>query len=198
MDAFMAMIMLWGPNWAPQSWALCQGQLIAVNQNPALYSLLGTMYGGDGVQTFALPDFQGRVPVGAGRGPGLSPYVCGQKGGTESITLNATQMPSHNHGATFTPSGSVSVKASPAYATESIPGTNGATTLAATGAARTAGTPIYNNQDPTVEMNIGNSGSIGGSVTVGATGGSMAHENRQPFTVVSVIICLEGLYPPRS
>ena len=198
MDAFIAMIMLWGPNWAPRNWALCEGQLLAISTNTALFSLIGTMYGGDGRVNFGLPDFQGRVPVGAGNGPGLSSYNCGQKSGAESVTLITTQMPAHNHEATFTPSGSVSVKASPAYATESIPGTNGATTLAATGAARTPGTPIYINQDPTVDMNIGSSGGLGGSVTVQNTGGNLAHNNLQPYQVASVIICLYGLYPSRG
>src|SRR5689334_9815739 len=84
-------------NFAPKGWALCNGQILAISQNTALFSLLGTTYGGNGVSTFALPDFRGRVPIHAGQGPGLSSYVLGEQTGTESVTLTVPQLPAHNH-----------------------------------------------------------------------------------------------------
>ena len=96
-EAFLGEIRMFGGNFAPVGWAFCQGQLLPISQNTALFSLLGTTYGGDGVQTFALPDLQGRVPLGMGQGPGLSPYVEGQTGGAESFTLTTQQMPAHSH-----------------------------------------------------------------------------------------------------
>ncbi|PLY15511.1 MAG: phage tail protein [Sedimenticola sp.] len=94
-EPFLAEIVMFGSNFAPRSWAFCDGQLLAINSNQALFSLLGTIYGGDGQTTFALPDLRGRVPVGPRQGPGLSNYTLGQKGGTESVTLTANQIPAH-------------------------------------------------------------------------------------------------------
>ena len=100
MDAFLSTILIWPANFAPVGWALCTGQLLSISQNTAIFSLLGTTYGGDGVTNFALPNLQGRVPVGAGQGPGLSPYIIGQTGGVESVTLNINTIPPHTHPAT--------------------------------------------------------------------------------------------------
>jgi len=96
-EPFIGEISMFGGNFAPRNWAFCDGQLLAISQNTALFSLLGTIYGGDGRTTFALPDLRGRVPIHSGNGPGLSNYRVGQKGGTETVTLNVTQIPSHNH-----------------------------------------------------------------------------------------------------
>jgi len=96
-EPFVGEIRMFGFGFAPQGWALCNGQLLPINQNQALFSLLGTTYGGDGRTTFALPDMQSRVPVCQGQGPGLSSYAEGQAGGAETVTLAATQMPGHNH-----------------------------------------------------------------------------------------------------
>src|SRR5271165_2423943 len=97
MDPFLSQILIWPPNFAPQGWALCAGQLLPISQNTALFSLIGTFYGGDGISTFALPNLQSRVPIHQGQGTGLSPYVIGQIGGVENVTLNAQQIPQHNH-----------------------------------------------------------------------------------------------------
>jgi len=97
MEPFLAEIILFAGNFAPRGWALCQGQILPINQNQALFSLLGTTYGGDGRTSFALPDLRGRVPIHPGHGPGLSNYDLGQKGGTETNTLTPNQLPSHNH-----------------------------------------------------------------------------------------------------
>lgn len=97
MDPFLDEIRIFGGNFAPQGWACCNGKLLAISTNTALFSLLGTTYGGDGVQTFALPNLQGRVPMHWGQGQGLSPYSIGQNGGAENVTLNQSQMPAHSH-----------------------------------------------------------------------------------------------------
>lgn len=98
MEPIIGEIKMFAGNFAPRSWALCNGQLLAVNSNTALFSIIGTTYGGDGRTTFGLPDLRGRVPIHFGDGPGVRPYKIGQKGGVESVTLNSNQMPSHHHG----------------------------------------------------------------------------------------------------
>src|SRR5271170_1181314 len=97
METYLGTILMVGFNFAPVGWALCNGQLLSIAQNTALFSLLGTTYGGDGRSTFALPNLQSRVPIHQGQGTGLSPYTIGQVGGTENVTLLSAQMPSHNH-----------------------------------------------------------------------------------------------------
>ena len=199
MDTFMSLICLWGPSWAPRSWALCQGQIIAIAQNQALFSLIGTLYGGDGRNTFQLPDLRGRAAIGAGQGNGLSNYPQGISTGTERVTLTVLELPAHNHNATLNAAASsVSVKASPVLATEGIPGSNGATTLAATKDARTQGQNIYNAEDPTVELNTASTITVGGTVTVGNTGGNQSFGIVQPVQAVNYIIALEGIYPSRN
>ncbi|WP_289028545.1 tail fiber protein, partial [uncultured Algoriphagus sp.] len=104
MDSYLSTIMGWGPTWAPRGWSLCQGQLIAISQFTAVFSLIGTIYGGDGRTTFALPDLRGRVAIQQGLGPGLSDRRLGQKGGQENHTLVQSEMPSHTHTARATAS----------------------------------------------------------------------------------------------
>ena len=96
-DSYLGQIMLFAGNFAPVGWALCNGQLLPINQNQALFAVIGTMYGGDGVSNFALPDLRGRAPICFGQGPTLQDYNVGDKGGVESVALNATQMPAHTH-----------------------------------------------------------------------------------------------------
>jgi microcystin-dependent protein len=96
-DPFVGQILLFGGNFAPKGWAMCNGQLMSIAQNTALFSLLGTMYGGDGMTTFALPDLRGRAPIGMGQGPGLSSYAQGEAAGTETTTLNISNLPAHTH-----------------------------------------------------------------------------------------------------
>ena len=97
-EPYLGDVRMFGGNFAPRTWAFCDGRLLSISQNSALYSLLGTTYGGDGITTFALPDLRGRVPVGQGQAPGLSNYVMGQRAGTEQVTLLMSNLPSHNHG----------------------------------------------------------------------------------------------------
>jgi microcystin-dependent protein len=143
---YIAEIRLFGGNFAPYGWSFCNGALLSISQNDAMFNLIGTTYGGDGQNTFGLPDLQGRVPVHQGQGPGLSNYVLGQKGGAETVTLTVGQLPAHNHAAIG------------AYG----PGPSNAT------------------------MNAG---------CIGNTGGNQPHDNVLPFTAVSFIISLQGIYP---
>jgi microcystin-dependent protein len=145
-----------------------------------------------------LPDFRGRVPIGYGAGPNLSPYQLAARGGYEGVSLDLNTLPSHTHAAQLAGSAvSVTLKASPAAGTETIPGTNGATTIAASSAGRSPGSFIYNNQSATVDLNgVAVSGGVTGVVN-GPTGGGLAHENRQPYLAINFIIALQGLYPMR-
>ncbi|WP_317130654.1 phage tail protein [Echinicola soli] len=184
----MASIKMFAGTFAPRGWMYCEGQLLPISQYQALFSLLGTTYGGDGRTTFALPDLRGRVPVGPGHGPGLSDYRLGQKGGVETNTLMTTNLPSHGH--SLAP---VTIKASASQATEQIPGTNGANTIAAPMAT---GRPAqgFNSEAPSVSLNTGNQ-----TVSeTGLTGGSIPVNNIQPYTSISFIICVQGIFPPRD
>lgn len=171
-DPFLAQITMFGGNFAPRSWAMCDGQLLAISQNTALFSLLGTTYGGDGRTTFGLPDMRGRVPMHPGSGPGLTPRKLGQKFGVESVTLTAAQMPAHNH----------NVQASK--------GAGNATSPAGNLLASAPENKQYlSGGSPNVTM--------GGDGTT-ATGGGQPHTNMQPSLCVNFIIALQGVYPSRN
>jgi microcystin-dependent protein len=158
-------------NFAPRGWAFCDGQLLAVSQNDALFSLLGTIYGGDGRTTFGLPDLRGRIPIHAGTGPGLSERRLGSKSGTERETVTVGQLPTHSH--TF--------QASTAAGNQSDP--SGAT-LASSPNVR-----IYRDVAPSVNM---------ATSSLLATGGSQPHDNMAPYLCVHYIIALYGVYPSRQ
>ncbi|MBN1985434.1 MAG: phage tail protein [Prolixibacteraceae bacterium] len=179
MEPFLGEIKIFGGNFAPRGWALCDGQLLAINTNQALFSLLGTTYGGDGRTTFALPDLRGRAAIHPGNGPGLSSYRLGQKGGTEQVTLIVPEMPSHTHAATGT------LQAKNGQPDESNPGGQVPATL-------TGGAEGYA-ETPNTQMKSGNV-----DVTVTIAGGSQPHTNIQPFQCVNFIIALVGIYPSRS
>lgn len=173
MEGYISEVRLFGPTWAPRTWALCHGQLMAISPNTALFSLIGTIYGGDGRTTFALPDLRGRVAVGQGDGPGLSPVSNGWKGGQERVTLNVLEIASHNHSAAAT--STIGNQPSPVG---NIP------------AAENVGVAdIYSDASPDGTMNPN---------MIGRTGGNQPHENRQPWLGISYIICLFGIYPSRS
>ena len=183
------MLLLWAANFAPVGWAFCNGQLLAIAQNTALFSLLGTIFGGNGTTTFGLPDFRGRVPVGAGQGLGLSSYVLGQIGGTESITLTTAQMPMHNHSVSL----SVTISASTAQAANSTPAANNS--LAAMNDP-SSGDSInaYGTSAPNTPLNTG--ATAAGPTTF--AGQSQPHDNRQPYLAVNYIIALQGIFPSRG
>jgi|SRR5271154_2414380 len=179
MEPFLGQILMVGFNFAPIGWALCNGQTMSISQNTALFSLLGTYYGGDGISTFNLPDLQSRVPVHQGQGAGLSPYFIGSNGGTENVTLLATQMPSHSH--------LINVNNTPGTAPDP---TNNIQAEAGTGDPRS----------PTLISQFTNAASTGTMApnTVSLAGGNLPHANIQPYLTINFIIALQGIYPSRN
>lgn len=190
-EPFIGEVVLFGGNFAPRNWALCDGQLLQINQNQALFSILGTTYGGDGETTFALPDLRGRVPIGTGSGPGLTPRSLGQSDGTETVTLNSTQMPSHMHTG---PASGLSATLRGHTGSEAE-----ATAPSPTRALSKFTTPIGVNAYSNSEAN---QTPIGGPQlvvqSVANTGGSQVHENRQPLLGVNYIIAIRGIFPSRN
>lgn len=185
MDPYLGQIMMFAGTFAPQGWAFCNGQLLAVQQNAALFSILGTTYGGNGTSTFALPNLQGRVPVHAGNLAGGQSYTLGQLAGTENVTLLSTQMPQHTHVAT----GGNQASANPADQTSPVGNVPAVTN---TGGGRGA------QQYPAYTAAAGATGNLGGNgPTLGAAGGNQPHSNLQPFAVINFIIALTGVYPQR-
>ncbi|MFK8059181.1 MAG: phage tail protein [Polaribacter sp.] len=200
MEPFIAQIMMFGGNFAPRGWAFCDGQLLPISQNQALFSLIGTIYGGDGRTTFALPDLRGRAPIHPGSGPGLTPRKVGQRIGTEYNVLNITQLPSHNHAAAVSNINvGVELKASSAAATTQTP-VNGASLAAGNEVTGRTTSPvqIYNEATPDITLNGVTSTAVGGTVTVGNTGGNQAVNNMQPSLGLNYIIALQGIFPSRS
>ena len=182
MDPFIAQVVIFAGNFAPRSWAFCDGQLLPISSNTALFSLIGTIYGGDGRTTMALPDLRGRTAIGPRRGAGLTSYQEGQKGGIEEVTLNTTQIPQHSH--TIVGDVNVGIGAGAAdnnKAKDAILATK-------------ADSNIYNSAGAS-----GNSlGGVTHSLTAANTGGNLSHENRQPFLAINYIIALQGVFPSRS
>ncbi len=182
-------------NFAPRAWAYCQGQLLSINANQALFSILGTTYGGDGRTSFGLPDLRGRTPVSQGTGPGLSTHKLGARSGAEYNYLTQNQMPAHTHSATWTETASiVSIGASTSDATEAEPGA----TLTLGVADAGGNSAIYTTGNNDVTLKAGGSVSVAGTVTVGMSGASQAVPNMQPYLVINWIICLQGVFPSRS
>jgi microcystin-dependent protein len=191
MQAFLSTILIWPPNFAPSGWALCAGQLMSISQNTAVFSLLGTTYGGDGVSTFGLPNLQGRIPIGAGQGLGLTPYNVGDTGGVESVTLAINTIPQHTHSATQNLS--VSLPAVTTTGTTNQPGPS-VSPAAPTDAARNP-VNIYSNATPNQKLG---QPSISGTISIGSAGNGVPHENRQPYLAVNYIIALQGIFPSRN
>ena len=171
MQAYIGQLLLVPYNFAPVDWAFCQGQLIAISENTALFTLIGTTYGGDGVTTFQLPDLRSRTPLCIGQGQGLQNYVLGERGGVESVTLNTNQIPSHNH--TFLGSNQ-----------------NANLTVPTTATFATAGVNIYDNIDAPDTPLANNVCSM--------TGGNQPHSNIQPYLTLNWIISLFGIFPSQG
>lgn len=171
-EAYIGQIMLFGGNFAPRNWALCQGQLLSIASNTALFSILGTSYGGNGTTTFGLPDLRGRVPFHWGQGPGLSNRVLGEMGGVESVTLTVNDLPSHTH--TLRALDGPPDGRSPA-----------GTVLAVT----PQDSAQYSSSAPNASMS---------AQAILATGNSQPHNNMQPYLAVTYIICLYGIFPSRN
>jgi microcystin-dependent protein len=170
-EPFVGQLMIFAGNFAPRGWAYCDGQLMAISQNDALFSLLGTIYGGDGRTTFGLPDLRGRIPMHAGFGPGLSPRHVGEKGGVETVILTVNQLPGHTH----------ALMADSGQGDTDIPTGN---VLAFDSRENQ-----YSSSAPDVAMNAG---------SLGNTGGSQPHDNMAPYQALSYCIALVGIYPSRN
>ena len=183
-DPFLAEIRIFAGNFAPIGWAKCEGQLISIQQNSALFSLLGITYGGDGITTFALPDLRQRVVVGPGQGPGLSNYTQGQKEGRASVTLSSTNLPAHTHEATIKVSSSL-----------------GTATTATASSSLAAPMQDFNGTDRTVlryNESAGNTSNSSQTETGLAGQTSPTPINiEQPYLVCNYIIALEGIFPQR-
>ena len=171
-DSIIGEIRMFAGNFAPTGWAFCQGQLLPIAQNQALFSLLGTTYGGDGRTSFALPDLRGRVPVGFGQGPGLSNRVIGEQFGSELVTLNINQMPSHNHTVN-----AVTTEGNQNLPTNSLPA---------------------NTKTLDKEYSNANANTTMKATMVNPTGGSQPFGVSQPSLGVNFIIALQGIYPSRN
>ncbi len=172
-DPFIGEVTMFAGNFAPRGWAFCDGQLLSISENTALFSLLGTTYGGDGRTTFGLPDLRGRVAIHAGQGPGLTDRRQGSKGGVETVTLTIAEMPHHNH--------TLNIVNSPAKETSPV----------GNAPALPSGPLLYGVPDggETAQFH---------AATIGNTGGSQAHTNMPPYNTVRYIIALQGVYPSRN
>jgi microcystin-dependent protein len=173
-EPFIAEIRMFTYTFAPRGWAYCNGQIMPIAQNPSLFSLLGTTYGGDGITTFGLPNLQGRAPIHAGHGPGLSYYRLGQAGGSSTVDLSTSQMPNHTHTMTVTKDAPISRDPGENYPSKHKDEDRG---------------KVFKN-NPTLDAQMA-------SAAIGQVGGQ-AHENKQPYLTVSFCIALVGIFPSRS
>ena len=170
-NPYIGEIRMFGGNFAPAGWAFCAGQLMPISENDALFTLIGTTYGGDGQETFGLPNLSGRTPVHMGQGPTISQtYVIGEMAGVESVTLTTQQIPIHNHA--FLPSTTISAETNP---------TNNVI-------SQSSQATIYISDQPNVNM----------ANRVGPTGGSQPHENMQQYLCIQYIISLFGIFPTQN
>ncbi len=193
MEPFIGSITMFGGNFAPRGYAYCDGQLLSINQNQALFSILGTTYGGDGRTTFALPDLRGRTPIGQGHGPGLSNRPLGQRSGTEYNILTANQLPSHSHTADITPlSFTPFVAVASEEAGESSPVGN------FVGAQTAAGNTFFATTGTAGAKLNGTAAGLAGALQVANQGGSQHFNNIQPSEAVHYIIALVGIFPSRN
>jgi microcystin-dependent protein len=174
MDPFVAEIRIFPFNFAPKGWAWCDGQLLPLSQNTALFSLLGTTYGGDGKSNFALPDLQGRAPMHPGQGPGLSLHDLGETGGSETVTLLESEIPSHAHGLMASNQPGENPNPNPSQAI-----------------ARSVGASLYQDQTSANLVNLADQ-------ALAPAGGDQPHNNLQPYLTFYFCIALQGVFPPRT
>jgi microcystin-dependent protein len=174
-DPFVAEIRIFGFYFAPKGWAFCDGQLLPISQNTALFSLLGTYYGGDGKSTFALPDLQGSAPMFWGQGPGLSIHDLGERTGDETLTLLQSEMPSHSH----------NMMANPTPGLLTAPAPDRTISRSQGGNAYVPGSPA-----PTLVTMAGQ--------LLAPTGGDQPHNNMMPYLTLNFCIALQGVFPPRT
>jgi microcystin-dependent protein len=174
MDPFVAEIRIFPFNFAPKGWAFCDGQLLPISQNTALFSLVGTFYGGDGRSTFALPDLQGQAAMASGQGPGLSDHIVGELGGTEIVTLLESEMPNHTH----------ALRANPQLGDSPSPATD--RSIARLGSINVYQTTSNANLTPMAAQSLP------------VAGGNLPHNNMQPYLTLNFCIALQGVFPPRT
>jgi microcystin-dependent protein len=170
-DPFVAEIRIFAGNFAPKGWALCDGQLLPISQNTALFSLLGTFYGGDGKSTFALPDLQGSAPMQQGQGQGLSERFLGEQSGEQTVTLNQSEMPVHTHALNGT------------NQLQNLPDPANHTLARANANAYVTSPASFTQMNP---------------LAIGITGGGLPHNNMPPYLTLTFIIALQGIFPPRG
>lgn len=202
MQGTIGEVRMFAANFAPMNWALCQGQILPIQQNTALFSILGTYYGGDGIRTFALPDLRGRSIAGVGQGQGLSFYNIGEQNGTETVTLISSNLPAHNHIATVAAgtggSGTLTLNGVNGVSGQVAPGGNllgqdSSQTVSLYASSGTVG--AMNAESVTVSNVKGPQLSV---VNLNPAGGSTPHDNIQPSLVVNYVICLSGVFPVRN
>lgn len=181
-EPFIGQLALFGFNFCPRNWAPADGRVLAINSNQALFALIGTIYGGDGRTTFALPDLRGRVPIAPGQAPGLSNYAIGARGGAEQVTLALPQMPSHTHAAaTDARLHGTTAPAASGSPADALPADTGRTSSYATG-------------DPVAMA----ADAVTATTTVAPAGAEQPHENRPPYLVANWCIALQGIFPSRN
>jgi microcystin-dependent protein len=172
MNPLLGSLLIFAGNFAPRGWAFCSGQLLSISQNTALFSILGTTFGGDGVSNFALPDLRGRVPIHPGQGPGLSNYILGESGGSEKTTMLPANLPAHNHPLLATSEAGTTSAPAGAY-------------LGNTGALDRE----YNISGTVVAMN---------AAAIGPVGASLPFNIVQPYLAINYVIALTGIFPSRN
>ena len=211
MDSYLGEIRTISFNYPPRDWAFCEGQMLSIAEYSALFAIISTTYGGDGRTTFALPNLQGRAPLGVGQSPGLYPVQYGEMGGRDIMTITTAHMPAHSHAAEFTPT---YANAGNGSTTADLKVTNGvgdasdpslAKSIASqvkagvsTGSSLSTTDATTTITDAVTGIESGGSSMTGGTVAVGNTGGGQAFDNRTPFVGMRYIISLKGMFPPRN
>ncbi|RAJ80165.1 microcystin-dependent protein [Chitinophaga dinghuensis] len=195
MESYLALVYIFAGSFAPRGFVFCQGQLLSINANPALFSLVGTSFGGNGQATFGIPDLRGRVPVGAGQAPGLSNYVWGEIGGTESVTLGINNIPAHTHAMTSTLTASPA--ASNADATTNTPSSTVAPAVLPKMGVGPGAVTINGYGAPVAGTTLA-PGNVSGTITAAVTGGNQSFSIRSPYLALNYIMVIQGIFPSRN
>ncbi|MCW9707148.1 phage tail protein [Fodinibius salsisoli] len=198
LDFLISSIIGWGPSWAPRGWAVCQGQMIAISQYTAVFSLIGTTYGGDGRTTFALPDLRGRAPIGYGQGPGTKHYPQGTRTGTEEQRLTVLEMPGHTHAANTQNLSSSVAASSETEGDTNVPGPNKVLAKGVIDKSGPGNKPAKTYVESSKADTTLHGGDVTGNITNSTTGGGQPFSILQPVTAINYIFCMQGVFPSRS